>query len=40
MYTVGGKYFALNLACNVAPCVPKRKTKGQCTERIRQHPQR
>ena len=39
-YTVGGKYSASNLACNVAHCAPKRKTKGRCTEHIKQHPQR
>ena len=40
IYTVGGMYSAQNLACNVAPYAPKRKTKGQCTEHTKQHSQR
>ncbi len=27
------------VACNVAPCVPRCRTKGQCTELVKQHPQ-
>ena len=40
IYVVGGKMFAYNLVRNIAPCATKRKTKGQCTERTKQHPQR